>query len=195
MAGRVDSQLKLRGWRIEPQEIERVAGKAVGLTSAKVVLDLRDEIHRLRLFYTGECPEKAVADVLRAWLPAAMIPATVTRVARFPRSATGKLDEAGLLEAVATCEQASPRDYDALELEVATVWKELLGGGWPRPDEDFFNAGGHSLLLARLVNQLRARGHESISLRLVVRNPSVRSIATEMREGAAEASDVASQAS
>ena len=124
--------------------------------------------------------------VLRDWLPAAMVPATVTHVASFPRTATGKLDHRALLESTSTRSEASPSDYEPLQLEIATIWRDIVGRGWPHVDEDFFNAGGHSLLLARLVNQLRARGHDRISLRLVVRNPTVNSIASIIRPGGVE---------
>ncbi len=77
--------------------------------------------------------------------------------------------------------EADPQDYDAEQLVVATAWRQVIGGGWPRPDDEFFACGGHSLLLARLVNLLRAQGHEQLSLRQVVRRPTVESIASYLR--------------
>jgi hypothetical protein len=179
--GRLDAQLKVRGWRIEPQEIERIAEITPGVVDARLILDTRTDSHELRLFFMGEAEDASVLTVLREWLPAAMIPATLTRVARFPRNATGKLDSRALLERVPTRSEASPNDYDPFQLEVAIVWRDVVGRGWPHVDEDFFNAGGHSLLLARLINQLRANGHNQISLRQVVRNPTVNFIATLIR--------------
>jgi len=174
--GRRDSQLKLRGWRIEPQEIERVAETTPGVVNAKLLLDSRSVSHLLCLFVIGDAEVAAILKVLRDSLPAGMIPAKVVRVGRFPRTATGKLDHLALLGKLTAESGASPGDYEPLELEIATIWRGLLGQRWPRTDEDFFSAGGHSLLLARLVNQLRLRGH-GISLRQIVRNPTVHSIA------------------
>jgi hypothetical protein len=150
---------------IEPEGIKRAASKAPGLTNAKAVLDRRVETLRLPLSYTGMADEAKVAELLCAWLSAATIPARVARVAGSPRTTTGKLNDA-----------------------------ELPCGGWPHPDEDFFNAGGHSLSPARLVNQLRARSPRSISLCPVLRNPSVWTIATATRESAAASADGASRA-
>ncbi len=178
LGGRLDTQLKLRGWRIEPQEIERLAESTPGVVGATLLVDSRTEPHQLRLFVLGEADTVSVSEVLRDWLPPAMIPATVTRVGRFPRTATGKVDRGALLELVSTRPEPSPGDYEPLQLEIATIWRDIVRRGWPHIDEDFFSAGGDSLLLARLVNQLRARGHDNISLRQVVRNPTVNSIAT-----------------
>lgn len=181
--GRLDGQLKLHGWRIEPAEIERVAESAPGVLSAAVVLDDRVQPPSLRLFVLGAAEESAVLDVLRGLLPTPMLPASVTRVERFPRTGSGKLDRRRLLDTISHRSEASPEDYGPLELAIATVWRQVVGGGWPHPDEDFFSAGGHSVLLARLVNQLRTLGHTSLSLRKVVRNPSVNSIAELIRTG------------
>ncbi len=183
--GRLDRQLKVRGWRIEPAEIEHVAASAPGVTSATVVLDDRKEQAQLRLFYLGEADEAAVIEVLHSLMPTPIIPASVTRIDRFPRTDTGKIDHRQLLASMAERVEASPEDYDLLELEIATIWRHVLGT-WPATDEEFFSAGGHSLQLARLVNQLRALGHRSLSLRQVVRSPTVNSIAALIR--AAEAS-------
>ena len=180
LAGRRDGQLKIRGWRIEPQEIEVVAQGAPGVFNAKVLLDTAGASHRLCLFFVGDADESAVVSVLRERLPAAMVPAPVIKVARFPRNVTGKLDDRALL-ALAIQSAVDPvREYDPLQLEIATLWRDLVGQQWPRVDEDFFSAGGHSLLLARLVNQLRARGHQ-LSLRQVVRHPTVNSIVDAIR--------------
>lgn len=184
LAGRRDSQLKLRGWRIEPGEIEGVAEALPDVSGARIVLDSSAGSERLRLFYVGDAGETEVAEALRARLPSAMLPATITRVPNFPRSATGKLDESALIAMASARTTVEPDDYDPLQHEVASVWSDLVGQGLPSLDADFFTAGGHSLLLARLVNQLRARGHRGLSLRQVVRNPTVRSIAAAARSPA-----------
>ncbi|MGH3116427.1 MAG: non-ribosomal peptide synthetase [Streptomyces sp.] len=181
VAGRTDEQVKVNGWRIELGEIEAVALRAPGVTDAVAVLDDHTEEPRLRLFVTGD--GSAVGESLRAALPAPMLPASVTVLERFDTTANGKVDRRALLRRVEEPSQTAPSDYDGVELEVATVWRDVVRQGWPRPDEDFFGAGGHSLLLARLVNRLRARGYEQLSLRQVVRRPTVASIAAAIRSG------------
>jgi hypothetical protein len=110
-----------------------------------------------------------------------MVPRSVTVLAHFPVMATGKVDRAALLTQVTSPAEASPDEYDAEELAVATAWRQVVGRGWPRRDDEFFSVGGHSLLLARLVNLLRAQGNDHLSLRQVVRRPTVASIAALIR--------------
>lgn len=176
--GRLDDQVKLRGWRIEPAEIERTAETVPGVRSAAVVLDDRSDNPRLGLFLTGDADGARVRAHLESRLPAAMVPATVTVVTAFPLTTTGKIDRQALLESLRDHAEVSPEDYTPGQLTVATAWREILGGGWPHPDQEFFAAGGHSLLLARLVNRLRSQGNTGLSLRQVVRRPTVGSIAT-----------------
>jgi amino acid adenylation domain-containing protein len=177
--GRTDDQVKVNGWRIELGEIEVVAQGAPGVTDAVVVLDDRTDESRLRLFVTGD--GSAVGESLRALLPAPMVPASITVLDRFDTTASGKVDRRALLRRVEEADQPALSDYDPVELEVATVWRDVVRHGWPRLDDDFFGVGGHSLLLARVVNILRARGHEQLSLRTVVRRPTVSSIAAAIR--------------
>lgn len=177
LMGRADSQVKINGWRIDPGELERVAQGIEGVQDAVVVLDDRSEERCLRLFTTGGAEAEYVLERLREVLPTPMLPASVTPLERLDTGVTGKVDRKALLERSAEREAFSPEEYTPRELAVATVWKEILQQGWPDPRTDFFNAGGHSLLLARLVNRLRAGGHRELSLRQVVRNPTVASIA------------------
>ncbi|MEU1056705.1 AMP-binding protein [Streptomyces sp. NPDC005876] len=183
IAGRRDSQIKLNGWRIDLREIERAAQRADGVRDSVVMLDRSGAEPSLRAFITGTAEADAVFTELRATLPGPMIPASITVLPQFPTTVTGKVDRQALLDAVTSFPEASPDDYDPEELLVATKWRELLGHGWPRPDDEFFAAGGHSLLLARLVNVLRAQGHNHLSLRQVVRRPTVASVAALIRAG------------
>ncbi|NNJ05656.1 AMP-binding protein [Streptomyces sp. PKU-MA01144] len=181
--GRRDSQIKLRGWRIDPREVERVAQQASGVRDAIVVLDDRGAEPRLCAFVTGTAEAQRVSAELRATLPGPMVPESVAVLDRFPTTATGKVDRPALLARASTQGDASPDTYNPQERLVATAWREVVGQGWPGRDDDFFNVGGHSLLLARLVNLLRARGCDQLSLRQVVRHPTVASIAALISAG------------
>ncbi|WP_030059273.1 MULTISPECIES: AMP-binding protein [Streptomyces] len=179
--GRGDSQIKLNGWRIDLHEIEHAARRGAGVRDAVVVLDRRAERPCLRAFVTGTAQADQVRAEIAAILPQPMVPDSVTVLERFDLTATGKVDRTALLARAVTEAEADPQDYDAEQLVVATAWRQVIGGGWPRPDDEFFACGGHSLLLARLVNLLRAQGHEQLSLRQVVRRPTVESIASYLR--------------
>jgi amino acid adenylation domain-containing protein len=179
--GRTDNQIKVNGWRIELGEIEAAAQAVPGVVDAVAVLDDRSDVPRLRLFVTGDVDGPTVAESLRAVLPAPMVPGSVIARDRFDTTTTGKVDRKALLRHAESVDQPAPDDYDPVELEVATVWREAVCQGWPRRDDDFFSVGGHSLLLARVVNVLRARGYEQLSLRKVVQRPTVSSIAEAIR--------------
>ena len=181
LLGRRDDQVKVNGWRIELGEIESAAERLDGVGRAVVVTDGGAV---LRLFFTGgRAPEK-VLDGLAEVLPGPMLPASVHAVARFPLLPSGKVDRGGLPAAVHRAPEEDPRVYDAEQRVVATAWKDLLATGWPRVTDEFFASGGHSLLLAQLVNRLRAQGFSRLSLRHVIRRPTVESIAALIRSGA-----------
>lgn len=179
LLGRLDDQVKIRGWRIELGEIEQVAESCSGVDRAVAVLAESDE-PQIWLFVTGEASGPDVRKRLVNLLPTAMVPESVTSVGRMPLTSGGKVDRRELILMAPTRDEVDPASYSDPERFVATVWRDLLGGPWPHPDDEFFAAGGHSLLLARLVNQLRSKGCTSLSLRQVVRSPTVASIAAHI---------------
>lgn len=185
LLGRRDDQVKVNGWRIELGEIESAAEQVEGVSRAVVVTDGPAV---LRLFFTGTVDSAKVLDGLAAVLPGPMLPASAHVLAQFPLLPSGKIDRGGLLAAVSRAAEEDPRVYDAEQRVVATAWKDLLGAGWPRVADEFFSSGGHSLLLAQLVNKLRAQGFSGLSLRHVIRRPTVESIAALLRAGAEEPS-------
>lgn len=180
LLGRRDDQVKVNGWRIELGEIESAAEQLDGVTRAVVVVD---GTAVLRLFVTGTVGPELVLGGLATVLPGPMLPSSVHVIGRFPLLPSGKIDRGGLLAAMDRAAEEDPRVYDAEQLTVATAWKELLSTGWPRVTDEFFASGGHSLLLAQLVNKLRAQGFSQLSLRYVIRRPTVESIAALIRSG------------
>ncbi|MGW4509756.1 AMP-binding protein [Streptomyces sp. NPDC004436] len=176
VSGRRDHQIKLNGWRIDLGEVERVALDVEGVREAVVVLDEREE-PCLRAFVTGTASAELVLEAFRRHLPRPMNPKSVSVLPAFDVLVNGKTDRKALLRRVERHEEAMPQEYTPEERIVAGAWRDLLDQGWPRPGDDFFSAGGHSLLLARLVNRLRSQGHVELSLQQVVRQPTVTSIA------------------
>lgn len=181
LLGRADDQVKLRGWRIELGEIEQVAETCAGVDRAVAVL-VGDDEPRLRLFTTGSASGAEVRGWLADRLPEAMVPGAVAPVGRLPLTTTGKVDRQELVRMVPERDEVDPAAYSEAERLVAAAWREVLGGPWPHADDEFFAVGGHSLLLARLVNRLRAQGCTSLSLRQVVRRPTVASIAAHVAD-------------
>jgi amino acid adenylation domain-containing protein len=161
--GRTDFQVKIRGHRVEPGEVEAVLAQDPRVREA--VVDVRGEGAQARLvaWVVPTHPPLPVAE-LRAWLrtrlPGYMVPAALVEMESLPLSPNGKVDRERLPD------PASEVSADALpgtptEREVARVWREVLGVPQVGLDENFFDAGGHSLLLARVQERLReALGRE-----------------------------------
>jgi amino acid adenylation domain-containing protein len=164
--GRLDDQIKLRGHRIEPGEIEAALLSHPGVGQAAVVLRHDDPEHPVLVGYlVADAPGAPDADALRdhlaRLLPAAMLPSRFVVCAEFPRTPNGKLDRAAL-PAPARQQALSPRPDDALAAQIREIWQEVLRLDDIGPDEDLFDLGGHSLT----VTQINARIHQRLGVRL-----------------------------
>ncbi|MEU4678466.1 amino acid adenylation domain-containing protein [Micromonospora sp. NPDC023737] len=160
--GRTDRQVKIRGQRVELDEIEHVLCGHRRVREAAVVAvgpDVNRELVAV-LVPVGEPSDDEVLAYLRRRLPDVMVPRRIVRVPALPLNTAGKRDAARLRE-VATAgageRPATPGAQAAGDLEaaVADVWRRVLGAP-ADPDDDFFAAGGDSLTAMRLVATLRA---------------------------------------
>ncbi len=164
--GRADSQLKVRGFRVEPAEVEnallshpRVDAAAVGLR------EVADGVCVLvgYLQTAGPVSHREVTDHVRSLLPAYMVPARYLTVTTMPRTATGKIDGRALaaLELPAVADppaeavpaERSPAGPSLTEL-ITGVWVRVLGHDEFAVDDDFFDVGGDSLLATWVVAEL-----------------------------------------
>jgi amino acid adenylation domain-containing protein len=149
--GRLDDQLKLRGFRVEPGEVEAV------LLTHPLVRHAAVRAHRevLVAYVVSGARQEELARFAAASLPPHMVPAHWVRMEAMPLTANGKLDRAALPPPQPErVEFVLPRT-DAEEL-VASVWAEVLGVERIGAFDDFFALGGHSLLAIRVVSRLRA---------------------------------------
>jgi acyl carrier protein len=183
--GRVDAQLKVRGFRVEPGEIESVLQEHPSVRLAAVVV--RDD--RLVGYVVAADGTAADADALRAWLrgrlPAHMLPAAVVVLSALPLTPSGKLDRRALPAPRTDGGARRLRPETELETRIAALWQELLGVDEVGAEDNFFDLGGHSLLLIRMQARLaRDVGHEVPVVELF-QYPTVRSLAARLR-GAGE---------
>jgi amino acid adenylation domain-containing protein len=162
--GRGDAQIKLRGFRIEPAEIEAALDRHPAIESSAVVC--RDaggtDGKQLLAFVAGRPGSGAtageLADFLRARLPSYMIPAVFVWRESLPLAASGKLDRkalAALAETISGHAAESVLPATPLERLLAQVWEDALGVQTIGLDDDFFALGGHSLHVMQVLATLR----------------------------------------
>ncbi|MBK3476151.1 non-ribosomal peptide synthetase [Pseudomonas sp. MF6751] len=160
--GRLDQQVKLRGFRVEPEEIEARLLAQVGIAQAVVLV--RDA--QLIGYYTAdtELDEQRVKTALAAELPEYMVPALLMRLDAMPLSPSGKLDRRALPEPVwQTREHVDP--HTPLQLQIAAIWREVLGLPRIGLRDDFFALGGHSLLATQIISRTRQACDVELPLR------------------------------
>ncbi|NEB60642.1 amino acid adenylation domain-containing protein [Streptomyces diastaticus] len=156
--GRADDQVQLKGFRIEPGEVESAIRALDGVVDAAVtVADTEDH---LVAHVVGRVPAD-LAERLSATLPAHMVPGRVLPVDALPLTVNGKLDRRALTERAASAPPArrapDTGDGSALALLVA-LFAEALPGSDPDADTDFFAAGGDSIVAITVINRARAAG-------------------------------------
>ncbi|MFC7896925.1 amino acid adenylation domain-containing protein [Streptomyces sp. NPDC057381] len=160
--GRLDRQLKIRGQRVEPGEIEAVLNRHP-LIRTSVVEARPDTEGRPRLLAwvvpagTEHPGQKALRDHLGQTLPSGLVPDAMTVITELPVGPHGKLDRAALPDPAPAPdtpqETIAPRD--AVERKMAAIWAEVLGVPVPSVTTDFFRLGGHSLMATRVAMRVR----------------------------------------
>jgi natural product biosynthesis luciferase-like monooxygenase protein len=184
--GRLDQQVKLRGHRIELGEIEAALMRHAGVKEAVVVA--RDDMPgdtRLIAYVTprpGATPDPArLRDALALELPQIMVPAAVSVLAAFPMTPNGKVDRRALPEPLppAAVRTGSPPQGD-LEQVVCGVWQEVLGLTEVGVTDNFFDLGGHSLLVVQVQRRLRDVSGCEVSITDMFRLPTVRALAAHL---------------
>ncbi|WP_330215007.1 non-ribosomal peptide synthetase [Pseudomonas sp. AM8] len=160
--GRLDQQVKLRGFRVEPEEIEARLLALDGVAQAVVLV--RDA--QLIGYYTAHAAldEQDVKAALAAELPEYMVPAQLMRLDAMPLSPSGKLDRRALPAPVwQTREHIEPET--PLQQQIAAIWREVLGLPQIGLRDDFFALGGHSLLATQIISRTRQACDVELPLR------------------------------
>lgn len=183
--GRIDNQIKIRGFRVELSEIEAVLLEQPGIAAAVVKVHEETGLQQLAAYVLRssrtELDRGGVLAALRDRLPAYMVPTYLDALEAFPRLASGKVDR-GQLPApkhpLVNEDAATAADMSPLEARVAAVWAKQLGLSAVGPEQNFFtDLGGHSLVAAGLANALRTEFGVRVPVRDIYSHPTVRALA------------------
>ncbi|MFL6196329.1 MAG: non-ribosomal peptide synthase/polyketide synthase [Thermoanaerobaculia bacterium] len=186
--GRVDRQLKVRGFRIEPGEVESALARHPGV--GEVAVDARPDQGgepRLVAWIVPAATDGPAdfGDFLRATLPGYMVPSAFVTIDALPLTPNGKVDLRALPMPVIT----GPDDlgpvvppHDPIEARLTVLWQDLLGVPQVGVKDSFFALGGHSLLGTRLISRVREHFGVDIPLRALFAAPTVEGMAALLGE-------------
>ncbi len=191
--GRADDQVKVRGFRVELGELERVAlGVPEVQAAAAFTIPARDSLGLAVTAASWADPDQCAALVRQRCadtLPDFMIPGVVDVVTALPTLPTGKVDRVALASAQRPGTSAGRPPGTPRERQVCQVWGDVLSHPVNDVDVSFFDIGGHSLLAARAVGSLRRATGLPVSVRHLLENSTAAGLAAELDKLAQGAGD------
>ncbi|TDV42273.1 non-ribosomal peptide synthetase [Actinophytocola oryzae] len=191
--GRIDRQLKIRGFRVEPGEIEATLAAHPGVGNVAVTAFEQHGQRRLAAYYTGtEVDARELREFVGRHLPDYMVPSSFVALPELPLKTNGKVDLVALPEptAAAARAEADTQPIDLFERAVARIWRQVLKVDQIHPDDNFFDKGGNSILAAELMAKVRGSLGVMITqvrplIRLLLQDASLASFAQAVREARA----------
>ena len=189
--GRTDTQVKLRGFRIEPGEIETVLREHPSVREAIVIAapDVIADEKRLVAYVVLAQSDANVSDLrdyVRGRLPEYMVPAAFVPLEALPLTANGKIDRRALPapDESTTQDSALATPRDVLELQLLQIWKDVLHREQIGLRDNFFDLGGHSLLAVRLINNIERVLGQKIPLSILFQGATIEQLAANIRQRA-----------
>ncbi len=180
LMGRVDRQVKIRGVRVELEEIENVLRRHPKIQDAALIAchDGAGSTYLAACLVAPDCGKEEPRAYLSRHLPANMVPSRFVFMPKLPLSPNGKLDHGTLTRTL----EAMPANEGGTNAypEIATIFAQVLGHGAVGPHENFFHLGGHSLLATQVVARLLARFGKLVPLAAFFDNPTVAGIGAFM---------------
>jgi len=193
--GRIDAQVKLRGFRIEPGEIEALLSTHDSVAQAVVIIrEDRPGDKRLVAYVMAAEGQTPAAGELRRLakerLPDYMVPSAVVVLDAFPLTPNGKINRRALPapDGARQAEDAYVQPRTDTERRIAAIWCEVLGVQAVGVEDNFFDLGGHSLLVVKLHGRLRAELGGELTVVDIFRFPTVAALAKQFTQ--AEAPEV-----
>jgi len=177
--GRRDDQVKIRGYRIETGEVEAALARLDGVREAAVIARHGRAGARLVAYVVASRPAEELCERLGRVLPHFMVPSAFVMLDALPVTPSGKVDRHALPDPVTHGEERRVPPRDAVEEAVASIWCDVLHLDDVSVHEDFFAAGGHSLLAARLIVRVRETLGVDLPLQVIFTAPTIAGIAAE----------------
>jgi len=171
--GRADSQVKIRGHRVELGDVE---AQLYSLGAEHAACQVRGD--RLIAFISNGHSDEVLA-ALAEKLPDYMIPSLVVQLADFPRTPNGKIDRRALAEM--PLDEPESANYQAplgeIEETLAEIWCEILERPQIGRHDNFFSIGGHSILAIRVISILREMLEQTVQVKIIFENPTIVTLA------------------
>ena len=189
--GRADYQVKIRGFRVELPEIQIALAAHAEVRDVVVIKRGSGDDVRLAAFYVSTAnlaiPADALRDFLRKTLPEYMIPSEFVHIEKIPLMTSGKVDRKQLevlpirsYPTAANGHHHPPLPHGHLESHVLEIWKKVLDLDTVGLDDNFFDLGGHSLLMVQVHTALTERLGHPFPLIKLLENPTIRQIAASL---------------
>jgi len=190
--GRIDSEVKVRGMRIDLREIETVLAGDEGIEEAVVELRQEGDEQGVLVAYVvarekGAVKAGELRRYLRTKLPEHMVPARYVQVERMPLLASGKVNRRALgeEEGEALAEEVLVGPRTEVERKLAEMWKELLKRKEVGVEENFFELGGHSLLVLQVMARIRRMFEVELAVRTMFEEPTIAGLGKEIEKAQA----------
>jgi acyl-coenzyme A synthetase/AMP-(fatty) acid ligase len=188
--GRLDHQVKLHGFRIELPEIEVALGRHASVREAVAIVREEESGDKRLIAYVVATPGatldvRALQDYARAHLPTYMVPSFIVVLDALPLTANGKVDRKRL-PALERSRQDGGAGYVApqnkLEQTIASIWQQALQVEQIGVQDNFFDRGGHSLLMAQVQSQLQQSLQRDVPLITLLEHPTISALAGYLRQ-------------
>lgn len=189
--GRLDDQLKISGYRIDPLEIEAALIKLPNVEEAAVVAVAAGDGNKFLVAHLAGNQHYTLQELrssLKADLPAPMLPTQVMQHEKLPKNSSGKIDRKQLLQlsqAASVKKEANIdvnnnpstiQDFNAGQQLIAAIWQQVLGQETIALNDDFFALGGQSLQTIQVANRLSTQLERNISVALLFQHPTINAL-------------------
>ena len=177
--GRLDQQVKVRGFRVEPQEVQASLLAQPGVDQALVLVHEDAVGAQLVGYYSGNAQRDMLIEALSEHLPAYMLPTQLMQLEEWPLGPNGKVDRKAL-PAPVWQQREHVEPHSALQKQVAAIWREVLGLPQIGLQDDFFALGGHSLLATQIVSRARQACDVELPLKALFESSELGSFCVEI---------------